>query len=373
MHSIAEDHHVTVEPVVKRPRLELPAILAKAPPALHRQNATEEFSDNESLGTTLVMGEVSQDDYQVATEEIEEPAGKEVPEVTEENKEMVVEEPAGKEMPEVTEEKLLEKVEEPKDMVVEEPAGKEMPEVTEEKLPEKVEETKDMVVEEPAGKEMPEVTEEKLPEKVEEPKDMVAEEPAGTEMPEVTEEKLPEKPKEMAVEEPAGTEMPEKTPEKVEEPKEMPEEAERGRQEVEEPQVILEHRHEEPSGSAAGKRIFLKDLTPNSKERELQRRKELNKSNSFKWHTKHQSKGVLQPGVKENYEPSEMSEAKHPEWKPSEALKEKALSKDLRLVRPIFMREWMEFTGVSMEQAAKDWLECELRAQIVAARLGQQY
>ena len=303
-HSIAEDHHrhVTMEPVVKRPRLELPPILAKpvAPPPLHRQNATEDFSDNESAksATTLIWGAASQDDYQmVDSANVKE---RELPEESQ-----AVEET------QVVVEKALEKVAE---QVVEEAAIKEMPEsqVVEETQV-AVKTVSEQVVEEAAIKEMPS-EESQVVEETQVPQQVVVSGEAGN-----------------------------------------ADDAASG------------------SSGSTGKRIYLRDMTPNSKERELQRRKEVAKNNSFKWHSKYQSKGVLQPGVKDHYERAQMSEAKHPEWKPSEALQEKALSKDLRLVRPVFMREWMEFTGVTMEQAARDWLESELRAQIMAARLGQQY
>ena len=171
----------------------------------------------------------------------------------------------------------------------------------------------------------------------------------------------------------------------------------------------------------------LKDMSPNSKEDELSRRKDLHRENSKKWHAKWQQKGAPKDSDASPEEPpqEEPVETKFPKYEPvidPDALEEawpetnsisswselesifvhwvliekvcfqpssscvlfpfcfQDIVKDMRNVRVLFMRKWTEYIvatvgGVVPTQidANNAWLSSDLRAQIMAARKGKQY
>ena len=145
------------------------------------------------------------------------------------------------------------------------------------------------------------------------------------------------------------------------------------------------------------KRIFLKDMTPESKQIEIERRKQLKRDNSNLWHAKWHSKGVPkndQEAAAQPEVPAEGHEAEPPEvqvegheavapatddgnnetFKPDEGLVTFGITGDMRKVRAQFMTQWLEWKGSKDQKAAaKAWQESELRAQIMAARGKKQY
>ena len=142
------------------------------------------------------------------------------------------------------------------------------------------------------------------------------------------------------------------------------------------------------------KRVFLKDMTPNSKEQELERRKQVKRDNSNAWHQKWTSKGVpREPQNDEQVGDTHQDEpaGSHEEPPPQEAdgfkvdpeILNKAIKTDMRSVRSNFMNQWMEwkqkqddFDG-DVEKlrkvASEKWLKSALRAQMSAGRKGSQF
>ena len=168
---------------------------------------------------------------------------------------------------------------------------------------------------------------------------------------------------------------------------------------------------EAPAGSNESrprkKRVYLKDLTPNSKEVELERRKQAKRDNSSRWHLKWQSAGVPKECDEQNQdhqeeEPNEPHREEQPNeqpqeppddgvdgargdgddqmvedlpgggdtFKPNEFLVlEASVCQDMRKVRPMFMKQWCEWKGTDDQKAAAQaWQESDLRAQIMAGR-----
>ena len=149
------------------------------------------------------------------------------------------------------------------------------------------------------------------------------------------------------------------------------------------------------------KRVFLKDMTPRSREVELERRKQAKRDNSNKWHSTWVSKGVPK-NVDESGggEPSSSAAAAAPAaapvtpkpdepepeddhvFRPDAELLLDAVSADLRSVRAQYMKKWSlwkekqnpEINPESVRtMSVKAWMESELRAQIMAKRSHQQY
>ena len=191
---------------------------------------------------------------------------------------------------------------------------------------------------------------------------------------------------------------------------------------------------ENPPGSARNtKRVRYADMTPDSKAKEKQRRIDRHRANSDRWHEKWISKGVPREpkaGIADgasgsaasagNAEAAGRAEPEQPPQEPEEILinvelmKEATCSKnrglmfkvscsdsffcvqhlwahmfilavciqaidgDMRRVRVSYMQQWTSLKvsqGQSVKQhdANKAWLNSEIRAQILAARKGQQY
>ena len=106
---------------------------------------------------------------------------------------------------------------------------------------------------------------------------------------------------------------------------------------------------EEPKG-APRKRTYLKDLTPRSKEVELERRKQVKRDNSRLWHQTYHSKGVLKTDEGEGGEEPEEPPQEPPqeplqepaglpqdEFKPDQELMDFAVDNDMRKARFKFM------------------------------------
>ena len=149
------------------------------------------------------------------------------------------------------------------------------------------------------------------------------------------------------------------------------------------------------------KRTYLRDLTPNSKERELERRKQAKRDNSSKWHSTWVSKGIKKnvDESDEGGEPSASAAAPaapsaapvppkpdEPEeggvFKPDDELLLEAVSSDMRSVRAQFMKKWSQWKEKMNPEidpetvrtmSGKAWMESELRGQIMATRKHQQY
>ena len=158
------------------------------------------------------------------------------------------------------------------------------------------------------------------------------------------------------------------------------------------------------------KRMFMKDLTPNSKKKEEERRKQLKRDTSRAWHQKWESKGVPkksddegQEATRSNPDQEAASSAATPvqeaanstgpagpaakeetidDFGVSQGLLEKSLGKDLRSVRPLFMEAWKsrakeiwpDLKPADINQKASDaWIKSELRAQVMAGRTSVQY
>lgn len=140
------------------------------------------------------------------------------------------------------------------------------------------------------------------------------------------------------------------------------------------------------------KRVFLKDMTPNSKEVELERRKQAKRDNSNKWHSKWASKGVRKNvdecGGEEpssSAAPAAAADPAEPEddvFRPDAELLLDAVSGDMRKVRANFMKKWSEWKGGTNPEidpetlrtmSGKAWMESELWAEIMATRKHQQY
>lgn len=156
-------------------------------------------------------------------------------------------------------------------------------------------------------------------------------------------------------------------------------------------------------GQPKKKRKLLKDMTPNSKEAELVRRREANKEKSKLWHQKWASKGVPKSAGDDQGEASNVELAALPagddggdakdvnlpegdhdskakdDFKPSQELMDMAVDGDMRKVRSKFLCQWHEWhasesePGKAKKEAEKAWLESELRAQILAGRKGKVY
>ena len=149
------------------------------------------------------------------------------------------------------------------------------------------------------------------------------------------------------------------------------------------------------------KRTYLRDLTPNSKEKELERRKQAKRDNSSKWHSTWVSKGIKKSVDEsdEGGEPSASAAAPaapsaapvppkpdEPEeggvFKPDAELLLEAVSSDMRSVRAQFMKKWSKWKEKMNPEidpesvramSGKAWMESELRGQIMATRKHQQY
>ena len=140
------------------------------------------------------------------------------------------------------------------------------------------------------------------------------------------------------------------------------------------------------------KRPFLKDMTPNSKAAELERRKQLKRDSSLAWHKSWKSKGVPKDAAPpQNAEDPPAEEPKDPVAPPIEddgfqadpEILGKAIKSDMRSVRSNFMNQWIEWKKTQPDsdgdmeklrkEAADKWLKSELRAQMSAGRLGKQF
>ena len=136
------------------------------------------------------------------------------------------------------------------------------------------------------------------------------------------------------------------------------------------------------------KRPRLNELTPNRYQEEVERRKEAKRVSSRAWHATFVKKGVRKEGEPtQESEPPEAKEASEPAQpsQPCDDLKLKALEKDLRKVRADFVAEWMKKNNENgkattaeekndlRNKANEAWMDSELRAEIMAARKGQQF
>ena len=145
---------------------------------------------------------------------------------------------------------------------------------------------------------------------------------------------------------------------------------------------------------AAGsqKRKFLKDMTPNSKEAEIERRKQAKRVNSNKWHATWASKGVR----KEECEPAQPAdrpvEPPGPAPGPVQPVEEAdgfqpvldmMVKKDMRTTRYEWMNQYMNWKKVKADfngdmqtlrkESAERWLNSQCRAQMMASRVHQQF
>ena len=146
---------------------------------------------------------------------------------------------------------------------------------------------------------------------------------------------------------------------------------------------------DESKPSKTKKRVFLKDLTPNSKEVEIERRKQAKRDQSNVWHAKWESKGVPKESNKSEPEPSTESTVPNPEpevedveFKVSPELLEVAVTSDMRTVRSNYMAQYIAWKEVQCpdvdpstfrSEANRHWMESELRCQLMAGRKKQQY
>eukprot|EP00435_Cladocopium_sp_Y103_P041238 s204_g11.t1 len=151
------------------------------------------------------------------------------------------------------------------------------------------------------------------------------------------------------------------------------------------------------------KRVYLRDLTPKSKEVEVERRKQAKRDNSNKWHSEWASKGVPKGGTADDSEvgttgpgdddcddegpgPSNSSGSMPtggPEtpqgtiFQPDQELMEMAQSNDMRKVRFSYINKFLEWRASDSKDdqtvAQKAWLDSDLRAQMVAAKKKKQY
>ena len=214
-------------------------------------------------------------------------------------------------------------------------------------------------------------------------------------------------------------EIPGKGDEEIPSPNVPQDQGEQEHQEEQEPPDA----DEAPAGSNESpprkKRVYLKNLTPNSKEVELERRKQAKRDNSNRWHSKWQSAGV----PKECEEPNQDHQEEQPNephledqpnephledqvnerhqeppndgvdgarddgddqmaepggddtFKPTaELLLDASLCNDMRKVRFTFVKQWCEWKGTDDQKAAAQaWQESDLRAQIMAGRKKGQY
>lgn len=110
---------------------------------------------------------------------------------------------------------------------------------------------------------------------------------------------------------------------------------------------------DESKPSKTKKRVFLKDLTPNSKEVEIERRKQAKRDQSNVWHAKWESKGVPKESNKSEPEPSTESIVPNPEpevedveFKVSPELLEEAVTSDMRTVRSNYMAQYIAWKEV---------------------------
>ena len=137
-------------------------------------------------------------------------------------------------------------------------------------------------------------------------------------------------------------------------------------------------------------RITLNQMTPESKKNELERRAQAKRDNSNRWHAKWISKGVPKdPALPSDPQPAAPAAPAAPqspvddvELTVENVLANEGLRSDMRKVRAIFMSQWIadaekKNPGASQKllqnEANKNWLESELRAQLLAARKGTQY
>ena len=144
------------------------------------------------------------------------------------------------------------------------------------------------------------------------------------------------------------------------------------------------------------KRKFLKDMTPNSKEQEMERRREANRAKSKLWHQKWSSKGVPKDAEQDERQDdpatNQVAQAaavhddgnaqgdEKPPFQPNQELMNMALDGDMRKVRSKFISQWLEWHASDESQSADAkkkaelaWMESELRAQILAGRKGKIY
>ena len=151
---------------------------------------------------------------------------------------------------------------------------------------------------------------------------------------------------------------------------------------------------EEPA--AKKKRVYLSDLTPNSKEQELERRKQANRDNSKKWHLTWSSKGVPKtpevgatnddegpgPSGSAGSEPTnEPADGPEPPqgtiFHPDQELLDMALTNDMRKVRFKYISKFLESRASESKDAQtaaqQAWLHSDLRAQMTAAKKNKQY
>ena len=161
-----------------------------------------------------------------------------------------------------------------------------------------------------------------------------------------------------------------------------------------------------PEQKQPRKRLFLKDLTPNSKEVEIERRKQAKRDQSSQWHTKWASKGVPKQDGSEDVQQAELAQAGEPAqpvappvapeapapaapveeldgFKVDPEILQKAIQNDMRSVRAQWMNQWMEWKKKHHDydgdveklrkEAAEKWLKSELRAQLHATRSHKQF
>lgn len=205
-------------------------------------------------------------------------------------------------------------------------------------------------------------------------------------------------------------EFPEKGDEEIPSPNVPQDQGEQEHEEEQEPPDA----DEAPAGSNESpprkKRVYLKNLTPNSKEVEIERRKQAKRDTSNRWHSKWESAGVPKACEEPNQdhqeeqpnEPhiedqvNEQHQEPHDDgvdgargdgddqmaepggddtFKPTaELLLDAPLCNDMRKVRFTFMKQWCEWKGTDDQKAAAQaWQESDLRAQIVAGRKKGQY
>ena len=144
-------------------------------------------------------------------------------------------------------------------------------------------------------------------------------------------------------------------------------------------------------GRLSKKRMFLKDMSPESQEKEKQRRVEQKRVNSSKWHAKWESKGVLknQEPVADAADQAEAENAQPAEelqdgdgFTPDPEILQEETKHDMRSVRAKYMKQWMAWKEnrspdinpeVLRAEAAASWMQCDLRAQLLAGRANTQY
>ena len=145
------------------------------------------------------------------------------------------------------------------------------------------------------------------------------------------------------------------------------------------------------------RRLTLNQMTPESKQKEIERRAQAKRDNSNLWHAKWVSKGVPKkqedPGAPHVPEaevagpagpaaPENPGDVNDMELTVDNVLANEGLRSDMRKVRAMYMTQWVADAEkktpgsdqkVLQNEASKSWLESELRAQILAASKGQQY